>query len=79
MNRKEKQMIIKLQREKLIEKLTEVYKNAFNDLSNLEIEEGSIVKLSQAFLISREAALSELRKEVEKPIITSSSQARKEN
>ncbi len=79
MNRKEKQIIIKLQREKLIEKLTEVYKNAFNDLSNLEIEEGSIVKLSQAFLISREAALSELRKEVEKPIITSSSQSRKEN
>ena len=56
-----------------------VYINAFNELSNLEIEEGSIVKLSQAFLLSREAAIKELDKEIEKQIITTSSKLRKEN
>ncbi len=73
MTKKEKQITIMIQRKKLIEELELVYKNAFNELSNLEIEEGSIVKLSQAFLLSREAAINELNKEIEKPIITKSS------
>ncbi len=72
MTKKEKQIKIMIQRKKLIEELELVYKNAFNELSNLEIEEGSIVKLSQAFLLSREAAINELNKEIEKPIITKS-------
>ncbi len=72
MTKKEKQIKIMIQRKKLIEELELVYKNAFNELSNLEIEEGSIVKLSQAFLLSREAAINELSKEIEKPIITKS-------
>ncbi len=79
MTRENKQIQIKLQRKKLIEELEIVYKNAFNQLSNLEIEEGSIVKLSQAFLLSREAAIKELDKEIEKQIITKSSNLRKEN
>ena len=78
MNREEKQIKLKFHREKLIEKLEIVYKNAFNELSNLEIEEGSIVKLSHAFLLSREAALNELNKEIEKQIITTSNKPRKE-
>ena len=66
---------IRFQREKLIKELEEVYKQAFNELSNLPIEEGSIIKLSHAFLLSREAALKELNKPIEKKIITFSPQA----
>ncbi len=72
MRREEKRLILKMQREKLIDLLEKVYQNAFDELSTTEIEEGSIAKLSQAFLLSREAALSPLRKEIEKPIFTSS-------
>ena len=78
MNREEKQIKLKFQRERLIEELDLVYTNAFNELSNLEIEEGSIVKLSQAFLLSREAALNELNKEIEKQIITTPHKPTKE-
>jgi len=78
MNREEKQIKLKLHRERLIEELEMVYKKAFNELSNLEIEEGSIVKISQAFLLSREAALNELNKEIEKQIITTSPKSRKQ-
>ena len=46
-----------------------------NELSILDIEEGSLAKLSQIFLISREAAISSLEKEIEKPIITKSKQS----
>ncbi len=74
MQREQKRMILKLQREKLIEQLDKVYKNAFDKLCNLDIEEGSLAKLSQRFLLSREAALNALEKEIEKPIITQSPQ-----
>ena len=65
MDKEKKRLILKKQREKLIALLEEVYKNAFNELTNIGIEEGSIAKLSQAFLLSREAALSQLKKEIE--------------
>jgi len=70
MKREEKRLKLKIQREKLINSLEEVYTNAFNELTLINIEEGSIAKLSQAFILSREAALSPLKKEIEKPIIT---------
>ncbi len=79
MKREEKRLKLKLQREKLIRVLEEVYKNAFDELTSIDIEEGSIAKLSQAFLLSREAALSQLTKEVEKPIITKSPVQKEEN
>ncbi len=72
MKREQKRIALKLQREKLIKELDVVYKHAFNELSSLDIEEGSLAKLSQAFLVSREAAISSLQKEIEKPIITKS-------
>ncbi len=72
MEKEEKRLRLKMQREKLINLLEEVYKNAFNELISLNIEEGYIAKLTQVFLLSREAALSPLKKEIEKPIITSS-------
>ncbi len=78
MEREEKRLRLKMQREKLISLLEEVYKNAFDELTNLDIEEGSVAKLSQAFLLSREAALSQLKKEIEKPIITKSPDHRKD-
>ena len=74
MKREEKRIALKLQREKLISALDKVYKNAFNELSTLDIEEGSLAKLSQIFLLSREAAISSLQQEIEKPIITKSPQ-----
>ena len=73
MQREKKRVLMKLQRENLIQKLEEVYRNAFDELSSIDIEEGSIAKLSQAFLLSREAAISPLREEIEKPIITTPS------
>jgi len=74
MERAQKRIALKLQREKLISALDKVYKNAFNELSTLDIEEGSLAKLSQMFLLSREAAISSLQQEIEKPIITKSPQ-----
>ena len=74
MEREQKRIELKLQREKLISELDKVYKNAFNQLSTLDIEEGSLAKLSQIFLLSREAAISSLQLEIEKPIITKSPQ-----
>ena len=74
MERDQKRIALKLQREKLISALDKVYKNAFNELSTLDIEEGSLAKLSQIFLLSREAAISSLQQEIEKPIITKSAQ-----
>ena len=74
MKREQKRIALKLQREKLISALDKVYKNAFNELSTLDIEEGSLAKLSQMFLLSREAAISSLQQEIEKPIITKSPQ-----
>ena len=74
MEREQKRIALKLQREKLIRALDKLYKNAFNELSKLDIEEGSLAKLSQMFLLSREAAISSLQQEIEKPIITKSPQ-----
>ena len=74
MEREHKRIALKLQREKLISALDKVYKNAFNELSTLDIEEGSLAKLSQMFLLSREAAISSLQHEIEKPIITKATQ-----
>ena len=70
MNREEKRIKLKKQREKLINELKNIYKKAFDELSIMDIEEGSIAKLSQAFILSRQAAISYLEKEIEKPIIT---------
>ena len=70
MEREEKRNKLKLQREKLIQSLEETYQHAFDELSKMDLEEGSIAKLSQIFLLSREAAISHLIKEVEKPVIT---------
>ena len=74
MKKEQKRIALKLQRERLIQELNKVYKNAFDELSSLDIEEGSLAKLSQKFLLSREAAISSLEKEIEKPIITQSPQ-----
>ncbi len=74
MKREQKRIALKLQREKLIKELNKVYRNAFDELSSLDIEEGSLAKLSQKFLLSREAAISSLETEIEKPIITQSPQ-----
>ena len=70
MNKNEKRKKMKIQREKLINSLEKVYQHAFDELSNMDIEEASIAKLCQAFLLSRDAAIDHLKQEIEKPIIT---------
>jgi hercynine metabolism small protein len=57
-------------REGLIEELEGLYLRTFERLSELELGEGAIARLTQLLLRSREAALTPLRDEIEAPLIT---------
>jgi hercynine metabolism small protein len=57
-------------REGLIEELEGLYLRTFERLSDQEIGEGAIARLTQLLLRSREAALTPLREEIEAPLIT---------
>ncbi|MBM5815700.1 MAG: hypothetical protein FJ083_03675 [Cyanobacteria bacterium K_Offshore_surface_m2_239] len=57
-------------REGLIEELEGLYLHTFERLSELELGEGAIARLTQLLLRSREAALTPLRDEIEAPLIT---------
>ncbi len=70
MNLEDQRNAIRLQREQLIRELEVFYQNTFTKLSTLDIGERSITKLTQLLLQSREAAITPLRKEVERPLIT---------
>ncbi len=70
MSPKQHQKTIKEQRHLLIKEIEEVYKKAFDRITKLNLGDGAIAKLSQAFLHSREEALIPLKKEIEKPLIT---------
>ena len=48
----------------LVCKIEQVYLKAFEDLNNHGLGEGAIVRLTQHILISRDAAISALRKEI---------------
>ena len=73
MNREQQLKALKLEREQLIDDLNAVYANAFNRLSQLDVADRSIAKLIQIILLSKEAAINPLQKEVEKPLITKAS------
>jgi len=70
MSRDEQRATVRLQRETLIEELETVYSNAFDRLGALELGEGSVARLTQLLLRSREGAINPLEQEIEAPLIT---------
>ena len=71
MSRDEQRATVRLQRETLIEELETVYRKAFDRLGGLELGEGSVARLTQLLLRSREGAINPLEQEIEAPLITS--------
>jgi len=57
-------------RENLIAQLEELYGEAFEQLTTQNLGEGSIARLTQLLLRSREAAITPLQEEIEAPLIT---------
>ena len=51
--------------------LEELYRRAFDRISERNLGEGAIARLTQLLLRSREAAITPLREEIEAPLITS--------
>ena len=70
MTREEKRKIIYSQRMLLKNKLEKIYLNAFERISQLDLNDQDVAKLSQIFLQSKEGAIKPLEKEIEKPLIT---------
>ncbi|MFN9547042.1 MAG: hercynine metabolism small protein [Cyanobacteriota bacterium] len=70
MSREDQRQIVRQVREGLIEELERLYLDTFERLSDLELGEGAIARLTQLLLRSREAALTPLREEIEAPLIT---------
>jgi len=70
MSREEQRSTVRRQRESLIEELETVYRHAFERLSELELGEGSVARLTQLLLRSRDAAITPLQEEIEAPLIT---------
>ena len=57
-------------REGLIAELEGVYREAFDRISEQDLGEGAIARLTQLLLRSREAAITPLTEEIEAPLIT---------
>jgi hercynine metabolism small protein len=57
-------------REELIAQLEELYRQAFDRISEEDLGEGAIARLTQLLLRSREAAITPLQEEIEAPLIT---------
>ena len=70
MSREEQRRTVRQQRESLMEELEAVYRQAFERLSELELGEGSVARLTQLLLRSRDAAITPLQEEIEAPLIT---------
>ena len=70
MSREEQRRTVRLQRESLMEELETVYRQAFERLSELELGDGSVARLTQLLLRSRDGAITPLQEEIEAPLIT---------
>ena len=70
MSREEQRRTVRLQRESLMEELETVYRQAFEKLSELELGDGSVARLTQLLLRSRDGAITPLQEEIEAPLIT---------
>jgi hercynine metabolism small protein len=69
-SRDDQRQVMRQVREGLMEELEGLYLRSFERLSELELGEGAIARLTQLLLRSREAALTPLRDEIEAPLIT---------
>jgi len=70
MGRDEQRAAMRQMREGLIEELEELYRQAFDRISEQDLGEGAIARLTQLLLRSREAAITPLQTEIEAPLIT---------
>lgn len=70
MSREEQRQAMRSLREELIGELEELYRLAFDRISEQDLGEGAIARLTQLLLRSREAAITPLQQEIEAPLIT---------
>ena len=70
MSREEQRQAMRRVREGLIERLDELYREAFDSIGSQDLGEGAIARLTQLLLRSREAAITPLQQEIEAPLIT---------
>lgn len=70
MSREEQRAAMRQTREDLIAELEELYRRAFDRISERDLGEGAIARLTQLLLRSREAAITPLQQEIEAPLIT---------
>ena len=70
MSREEQREAVRLAREGLIGELEALYREAFDRLSDMDLGEGAIARLTQLLMRSREAAITPLQEEIEAPLIT---------
>jgi len=75
MGRDEQRAAMRQVREGLIEELEELYRQAFDRISEQDLGEGAIARLTQLLLRSREAAITPLQTEIEAPLITRAPEA----
>jgi len=71
MGREQQRAAMRRVREGLIEELEALYRQAFDRISDQDLGEGAIARLTQLLLRSREAAITPLQEEIEAPLITS--------
>ncbi len=70
MSREKQLLTLKNQRLSIINELEKFYKNEFNRIVNLNINDNDIAKLSQLLLQSKDGAIAPMKKEIEKQLIT---------
>ena len=70
MSRDEQRQAMRSLREALIADLESLYRQAFDRISEQDLGEGAIARLTQLLLRSREAAITPLEEEIEAPLIT---------
>jgi len=70
MSREEQRQAMRSLRETLIAELETLYRQAFDRISEQDLGEGAIARLTQLLLRSREAAITPLQEEIEAPLIT---------
>lgn len=70
MGREEQRQAMRRTREELIAELQGLYQQAFERISQEDLGEGAIARLTQLLLRSREAAITPLQEEIEAPLIT---------
>jgi hercynine metabolism small protein len=70
MSRDEQRQAMRSVREGLITALEDLYRAAFDRISDQDLGEGAIARLTQLLLRSREAAITPLLEEIEAPLIT---------